>query len=180
VFERSLDDGSASVRDVLQAETSLVRGDYAEVLAFLRRTIRVDRSFADFVAAARARGMTVTVVSSGIERLVRDRLDEIGVGEGEIAIVGNDVEPDPSGWRIIFRDDSPNGTDKAALVRAARDAGKRTAFIGDGRSDYEVSVETDERFAKRGGPLERFLAERDVEYETFSTFADVTERLASR
>jgi 2-hydroxy-3-keto-5-methylthiopentenyl-1-phosphate phosphatase len=170
-FEHSLEDGTRSLRDVLQAQAALVRGTFADITALLRREIHVDPSFASFVAACDARGDALTIVSSGIEAIIRDRLSELGVRD--MTIVANGVDPDPNGWRILFRDDVPNGTDKAALVRAAGAAGNHTIFIGDGRSDYEAALAADVRFAKRGLPLERYLIARGVPFEPFASFADV-------
>lgn len=156
------------MRDVLQAEAALVRGGYAEISALLRREIHVDRTFVEFVAFCRARGASITIVSSGIEPIVRERLEEIGVRD--IAIVANDIEADPAGWRIRFRDLAANGTDKEALVRAA---GSRTLFVGDGRSDYAAAIAADVRCAKRGYPLERYLVAHGVEFVPYSTFAEL-------
>ena len=174
-FERSLDDGTRTLRDVLEAEAAMVRGSFAEIAALLRSQIAVDRTFAGFVALCRERDLPVTVVSSGIEPIIRDRLEEIGVRD--LAIVANGIDPEPGGWRIAWRDDVANGTDKAALVRAARAAGERCVFIGDGRSDYDAALAADLRFAKRGLPLERYLLERGIAFEPFSTFAEVSEKL---
>ena len=160
------------MRDVLAEEASLVRCTYDEGLALLRREVHLDQSFSTFVAACRAREIPLTVVSSGLEPIIRDRLEEIGVRD--VAIVANGLDPDPRGWRILWRDDSPNGTDKAALVRAAEAAGARTIFVGDGRSDYEASTAAGTRFAKRGLPLERYLTARGTPFEPFSTFAEIT------
>ncbi len=151
-----------------------MRGDFDEVSALLRREIRIDPTFADFVRSCRQRDVPVTVVSSGVDRIISDRLAEIGVHD--IAIIANSVIADPAGWRLVFRDDVPNGTDKAALVRQAREAGSRTIFIGDGRSDYDAAVVADLRFVKRGGKLEDFLGERHIAFIPFATFAEVTER----
>jgi HAD superfamily phosphoserine phosphatase-like hydrolase len=177
-FEHALDAGSRTVRDVLQAEAGLVRGTFAEISAFLRSEIRVDASFAPFVAACDARGYALTIVSSGIEPIIRDRLEELAIRD--IPIIANGIEPDPAGWRIIFRDDAPNGTDKAAEVRAARAAGTYTIFIGDGRSDYEAAIAADVCFAKRGLPLERYLAPRGIAFVPFSSFAEITEGFERR
>ncbi len=176
-FERALDDGTSTVRDVLQAEASLVRGSFAEIAALLRAEIRVDPSFADFVAACDARGFALTVVSSGIEPIIRDRLGELGVRE--MPIVANGIEADPAGWRIIFHSGAANGTDKVSHVRAARDAGAHTIFIGDGRSDYAAALAADVCFAKSGYPLERYLAQRGAPFEPFATFADIVPALAT-
>jgi 2-hydroxy-3-keto-5-methylthiopentenyl-1-phosphate phosphatase len=176
-FEHSLDDGTRTLRDALQAEAALVRGTFAEINALLRAEIRVDPSFAPFVAACDACDYALTIVSSGIDPIIRDRLAELGVRD--IPIVANGIEAGPDGWRILFRDDVPNGTDKAAEVRAARAAGLRTIFIGDGRSDFAAALAADVCFAKRGLPLERYLVEREVGFESFASFADIERVLFS-
>ena len=174
-FERSLDDGTYTLRDVLQQQAGKVRGSFEEIAAYLRRTIQIDPSFATFVAACRERSFPVTILSSGIERIIADRLAEIGVPD--VAIVANGLVIEPAGWRLVFRDDVPNGTDKAGVVRRARESGARTLFIGDGRSDYDAALAADVRFAKRGRNLERYLTERGVTFEPFSTFTEATEKM---
>jgi HAD superfamily phosphoserine phosphatase-like hydrolase len=159
------------VREVLADEASLVRCTYDEGAALLRREVRLDPSFPAFVAACRARDIPLTVVSSGLEPIIRDRLEELGVRD--VAIVANGLDPDPRGWRILWRDESPNGTDKAALVLTAAATGARTIFIGDGRSDYEAATAADVRLAKRGLQLERYLTRHGVPFEPFSTFAEI-------
>ena len=169
--EIGLDDGTMSLRDVLALQASYVRGTFDEVAAILRDHIAVDASFAPFVADARARGIDVTIVSSGIARIVADRLARIGLAD--VPIVANDIDARPDGWTIRFRDAVGNGTDKAAIVRDARVAGRRTIFIGDGRSDYAAALEADVRFAKRGLALERYLREHGVAFASFDAFADI-------
>jgi len=169
--EVGLDAGTMSLRDVLSLQASYVRGSFEDVAALLRAEVTVDPTFAPFVADARAHDIPVTVLSSGIAPIIRDRL--VRVGLGDLAIVANDIDPAPTGWTIAFRDPVGNGTDKAGIVRAARDAGTRTLFIGDGRSDYAAAVVADRCFAKRGLPLERYLREHDVPFESFETFDEI-------
>jgi len=169
--EIGLDDGSMSLRDVLQRQASYVRGTFDEISALLRDEIAVDSTFASFVATARAHGIAVTVVSSGIAPIIADRLERIGLGD--LPIIANDIVVGHGGWSIAFRDPVGNGTDKVAVVRAARALGTRTIFIGDGRSDYAAACEADRRFAKSGLPLERYLRERNVAFESFQSFDDI-------
>jgi 2-hydroxy-3-keto-5-methylthiopentenyl-1-phosphate phosphatase len=159
----------------MQGQAGLVRGEFDDVCAYLRRTITVDPTFADFARLCRERGVPLTIVSSGVERIIAGRLAEVGVRD--VAIVANGLVADPAGWRLVFRDDVPNGTDKAALVRLAAAHGARTVFVGDGRSDFDAALAADVRFAKRGAALERFLRERNVRFEPFSNFQEVAERL---
>jgi 2-hydroxy-3-keto-5-methylthiopentenyl-1-phosphate phosphatase len=95
---------------------------------------------------------------------------------GEVPVVANGLEADPSGWRIRFRDELANGTDKAGLVRAARERGEFTTYIGDGLSDYDAALTADVVYAKRGRRLAHFLAGRGVPFTAFGSFAELMER----
>lgn len=175
--ERGLENGSATIRDVLQLQAGYVRGSFAAVSAILRQAVNVDPTFPEFVRYCSSLGAPVTVVSSGIERVIRERLD--GVGLRQLPILANAIDADPTGWKIIYRDGSANGTDKAAVVQEARTSGRRAIYIGDGRSDYAAATIADRRFAKRGLPLERYLLDRQLAVEPFTSFADVQAALAS-
>jgi 2,3-diketo-5-methylthio-1-phosphopentane phosphatase len=169
--ERGLRDGTMSLRDVLQEQASFVRGSYAVVAALLESEVGIDPTFAPFVAACRARAIPVSIVSSGLEPIVRDRM--AGIGLGDLPIVANGIETDPAGWRIIFRDPVENGTDKAAVVRATQAAGRHVAFVGDGRSDYGAALAADRCYAKRGLNLADFLTEKKAAFTMFERFADI-------
>jgi 2-hydroxy-3-keto-5-methylthiopentenyl-1-phosphate phosphatase len=174
-FEHSLDDGSRSLRDVLQAEAAMVRGTFDEIALLLRSEISVDPTFAPFAAWCERSGHSLTIVSSGIEAIIRDRLGAFDL-QG-LPVIANGIDADPAGWRILFRDPVPNGTDKAAIVSAARAGGARAIFVGDGRSDYAAAAAADVCYAKRGLPLERYLTERGFAFEPFSSFADIERSL---
>jgi len=93
-------------------------------------------------------------------------------GLGRVRVRANDVLTGGA-WALQFRDESPNGHDKAAAVRAAIAQNETVAYIGDGYSDYEAALAAHVRFAKRGRSLERYLRDRAVEFTPFSTFAEV-------
>jgi len=172
----SLDDGSKTLREVLQIQASFVRGSFAAIAALLEREVTVDPEFAPFVAACRKRGVALTVVSSGIEPIIRGRLAALGLAD--VPVVANGIDPLPDGWVIQFRDGARNGTDKAAIVREAAVRGMRTIFIGDGVSDYDAALIADVRFAKQGLALERYLLACGIAFESFSSFAEVAAKLA--
>jgi 2-hydroxy-3-keto-5-methylthiopentenyl-1-phosphate phosphatase len=170
-----LDRGELSLRAALEEQAGLVRVTFEAAADLLEREVHFDPTFAAFVAACEARDVPVTIVSSGVESLIRRALAREGLER--LPVVANEVEPWPAGWRIRFRDAVGNGTDKAALVKAARERGARAIYIGDGHSDYEAALSADRAFAKRGRRLERYLARRGIPFETFATFAEVTQAL---
>jgi HAD superfamily phosphoserine phosphatase-like hydrolase len=174
-IEGRLHRGELSLREALVREAELVCASLDEAAALLEREVRFDSSFTAFVEACEASGMPLTIVSSGVEPLIRRALAREGLER--LPVIANDVETLPTGWRLHFRDPVGNGTDKAAIVRAARNRGARTVFIGDGRSDYDAALAADIAFVKRDGHLERFLTQRGVPFEPFASFAEVTRAL---
>lgn len=171
-IEARLNSGELSLRDAMALEISFVRGTLDDADALLRANVRLDPTLPGFVAYCEAAGYPLTVVSSGLEPLIRRALSRHGLAH--VPVVANPVTPAPEGWRIEFRDDSANGNDKAALVRAAERRGYSTVFVGDGRSDYDAALAAGRRFAKRGRKLEEYLEQRGVPFERFSTFAEIT------
>ena len=166
--------GRMTLRDALRREAALVRLSRPDALAFLEANATVDPTFKPFLDRVRAAGATVRVVSSGIRTVIHDALRRAGV---EIEVLANDVDFNAQGWSMSFIDDSANGHDKAAHVRAARAQGRHTIFVGDGMSDYEASLEADRRFAKAGRRLLDFCRARGVECTPFSSFAEIDRAL---
>ena len=166
--------GTITLREALARQAAIVRLSRADTLAFMIANAHVDPAFAPFVAAVRARGGEIRVVSSGIATVIHDALARANV---EIEVIANDVDFAPTGWTISFVDLSDNGHDKAAHVRAAKARGDRTVYIGDGISDFAAALEADERFAKKGRALEAYCRARGVPCESFESFDHIERQL---
>jgi 2-hydroxy-3-keto-5-methylthiopentenyl-1-phosphate phosphatase len=175
---RDIDDelvaGRMTLRDALARQAALVRFTKAEALAFLEANAIVDPTFASFVACVRAHGGAVRVVSSGVASIIRAALERAGV---EVPVLANDVDYAADGWTIAFIDDSANGHDKAAHVRAAQAAGETTVFVGDGISDFAAAEIADRVFAKKDRALEQYCSERGIAYTPFTSFAQIERAL---
>jgi HAD superfamily phosphoserine phosphatase-like hydrolase len=163
--------GNLTLREVLRRQAAFVRFTQAEALAHLAEHAPVDPTFPDFVKRAEAANYAVTVLSSGIRSVIVPMLERAGLGR--VPVIANDVDFAPTGWAMSFIDDVDNGTDKAARVLAAKAEGRRTIFIGDGVSDFDAALAADERFAKRGRDLERYLRDRDIVFESFARFDEI-------
>jgi 2-hydroxy-3-keto-5-methylthiopentenyl-1-phosphate phosphatase len=171
VLEAKLKRGELSLRETLARQASLVRCSLDDADAHLRATVGFDPTFAAFVAACDARGIPVSVVSSGVAPLIRRRLEHNGLGH--LTLVANEVDAHPDGWRLRFRDPSANGTDKHGLVRAAQAGGKTVVYIGDGISDYDAAKAADRRFVKTGRSLHRHLSQLGLSFVAFTRFAEI-------
>jgi 2,3-diketo-5-methylthio-1-phosphopentane phosphatase len=166
--------GHITLREALARQAALVGLSRTETLAFLEGHAHVDPTFGAFVAAVRAHGGTIRVLSSGIATVIHDALARAGV---EVEVIANDVDFAPGGWTMSFVDPSDNGHDKAVHVRAAQAQGARTVYIGDGISDFAAALEAGERFAKKGRALEAYCRARGVACEPFESFSQIERRL---
>ena len=163
------------MREVLQRQAAFVHLTLDEADAFLARETVVDPAFAHFVHACDSRGVPVTVLSSGIKPLIHRALSRAGLSE--LPIVANDVRTSADGWTIDFIDDSDNGHDKAATVRASAAAGNDTVYCGDGHSDFAAAIMANHRFAKSGRALEEYLQNAGINFTPFTTFKTVEQAL---
>ena len=162
--------GRITLREALQRQAALVSLSRVEALALLESHARVDPAFGPFVAAVRAHGGSIRVVSAGIATVIHDALERAGV---EVDVLANDVDFAPDGWTMSFVDASEAGHDKATHVREARAAGLTTIYVGDGISDFSAAVAADRRFAKAGRALEAYCAERAIPCTSFASFREV-------
>lgn len=152
--------GRIGHRALTRAQCATLRAGREEALAFTR-TFTLDPGFAPFVAAARARGDEVMVVSEGFSFYVVDQLERAGLADlpwaaNELAFLAEGrVEP-----RFPFADPACDdcGNCKAQHVRAYRARGFRTVLVGDGTSDRHGALAADAVLA-RGALLEWCVAQ---------------------
>jgi 2-hydroxy-3-keto-5-methylthiopentenyl-1-phosphate phosphatase len=164
---RLLMEGGATLREVLEREMAAIRVPFAEAAALLRATVTVDPGFVPFARWCRERGIALTVLSAGFHEIIDLFLSPAELPEVEV--LANRFEPGT--WRCIFRDETPHGHDKARAVLAARKAGGRTVYVGDGVSDHEAAAAADLVFAK--GRLVEFCGTRGIRHHTYESFDDV-------
>jgi 2-hydroxy-3-keto-5-methylthiopentenyl-1-phosphate phosphatase len=174
-LERKLAAGAMTLREVLATQAAHVRASLDEADRLLSKATRIDPSFSAFVECCEERGYELVVVSSGVQPLIERAFARAGLER--VRILANGIDASRSGWQFLFRDDSQNGHDKAAAVRAARDSGKHTAYIGDGPSDFEAALAAHDRYAKAGRGLERYLAEQAIPFVSFRHFNEIAAQI---
>ncbi len=159
-------------RELTREECLDVRVDAEQALDFVRG-FPIDPGFAGFVAAARARGDEVQVVSDGFDFYIREHLARAGLAD--LPHFAN---------RARFRDgrlepEFPHeggcgrcGNCKASHARRARARGFRACAVGNGYSDRCMAREADAVFAT-GSLLEWCAAEgrAATRFEGFASLA---------
>lgn len=132
--------------------------------------VPLDPGFEPLVAALRAAGAEVRIVSDGFGLTVH----EVGGALG-IPVLANRVDWTTGRLEFPFEDRccacSSCGTCKQAPIKDAARAGRTTVLVGDGTSDRKAALLADLVFAKAG--LARWCAHNDVAFTPFETLADV-------
>jgi len=173
---RLLREGRLTLREGILRDLESLTVPFAVAAAAVRAEVRVDPAFPAFARWCAARRIPLTIVSAGFVEIIDLLLSPADRAGAEVR--ANRLEP--GSWRCRFRDDSPDGHDKGAPLRAARQAGRRTVFVGDGLSDREPARVADLVFARRGRSLVEWCHEQSIGCVEFEGFEEVRAHLDAR
>jgi len=112
------------------------------------------------------------IVSSGFHELIVPVLDREGL---EIEIRANRLDPQPDGWRVLFRPQEMCGVCGEQCKRSDIAGIGEFVYVGDGYSDRCVAEIATRVFARDG--LAEYLATKGVPFEPFDDFFDVQRAL---
>ncbi len=168
----AFDAGAIGGRECLTEQWALVSPGAASE-AELRATARevpLDPGFEPLVAALRAEGAEVTVVSDGFGFYVHDACAAVGVD-----VFTNAVDFTTGALRFPHEDRgcpcSTCGVCKQAPIKDASGRGLTTVLVGDGTSDRMAALVTDVVFAKDA--LATWCQANDVHHHRYETLGDV-------
>ena len=169
--DEGLDENRLTLREVIRREFEPVRAPLDEVTQWVLGNVRIRPGFRELVELARERGWRFVIVSSGFHELIEPILEREGV---EVELHANRVDPDPSGWRVLwqYEDDCEacgESCKRSVVKEFARD--DEIVYIGDGYSDRCAAEASDRVFALR--ELARYLDERSIPYEPFDDFHQI-------
>ncbi len=157
-----------TLHEVIAGEFETVRAPLEEVVAWVRENVRLRGGFAEFARLHRP-----LVVSSGFHELIEPLLAREGV---ELDVLANRLDPQPEGWRVLFRDTDACPVCGEPCKRSAVAGLDGFVFVGDGFSDRCVARAASRVFARDG--LAQYLEANEVPYEAFVDFHDLEEKLA--
>jgi 2,3-diketo-5-methylthio-1-phosphopentane phosphatase len=167
--DRAYLSGEIGSREALLDLWDLLPND-ERLLRDVAREVPIDPAAAPLLAALRAAGAEVTIVSDGFGL----RAGEVAA-ELDVPLLTN--APDFATGRLEFPHEdrccacSSCGTCKQAPIKDAKHRGRTTVMIGDGTSDYKAALLADVVFAK--GPLATWCERNGVPFHRFERLADV-------
>jgi 2,3-diketo-5-methylthio-1-phosphopentane phosphatase len=169
--------GEVSIRDGIAAEMHTIRAPFTEAERLLREHVRIDPGFPPFVEWCLGEEIPLTVLSGGFQQLLEIFLPADEYTRIDIRANRLNTEAE-GGWLCEFRDDTPYGHDKGAVLLEARARGQYTIFIGDGLSDRAAADVADEVFAKH--TLAEYCQAKGIFCHEFDDFAQIHREIAGR
>ena len=154
-------------REVMETEMATITAPLEEAVAFLVARAEVRPGFRRLVERFRP-----LVLSSSFHETIEPVLAREGV---EVELAANRIDARPDGWRVIWTDAAPCPECGELCKRRSLPDDGRLVYVGDGYSDRCAALAADRVFA-RGG-LARYLAARDVAFETFEDLDDIAAAL---
>ncbi|MBO3802461.1 MAG: HAD-IB family phosphatase [Candidatus Brockarchaeota archaeon] len=169
VMRDRLATGALKPSEWLAWEIGLVDAPLGKVLEFLRDVVVIDPTFPAFAGWCRKMGFPLTILSNGLEEIIRSLLSPFDLGE--LRLEANHLEEGKVPWKVVFKDGSAWGHDKSAYLKKSRIEGYAPVFVGDGVSDQEAALCAEVLFAK--GELASICERIGLEYYPFASFEDV-------
>lgn len=188
-LDAAIHSGELSFRDASEQMWGSLNVPFEDGFEVMKDTMEMDPDFKEFHKFCLKRHIPFNVISAGLKPVLRRVLDEfVGEQARHIDIVANDahISEDGSEWKVVWKDNTALGHDKAASIQEARaqasevddDQPPLIIFIGDGVSDLPAARECDVLFARRGLRLEEYCIEHNISYIPFDTFKDIQREVA--
>lgn len=177
VLEQDWRAGRIGSRECMAGQVALLQMSRAELDEHLRE-MWIDHAFPGFVAKARELGVSIRVVSDGLDVAIRQILERYGLDD--LPLAANHLAPatPPQQWQLTSpfqADGCRSGTCKCACVAQARSGGAKTLLIGDGASDFCAADRVDFVFAKHR--LIEHCRAAGIPYVPITGFEDALELL---
>lgn len=177
-WEQRWMNGEITSQECLARQVELIQAD-RETLAAFAANLPIDEGILDLDQRCKDRGVSLTIVSDGLDFIVEKALHRHGLLH--LPVFSNHLRWDTQGRLALsfpFATQecrSGAGTCKCVVTSMMGPSSARTVYIGDGRSDQCVSTRIDRVFAK--GHLQGWCAAQGIACEPFEALREVTLRL---
>jgi len=170
-LEAAWTSGEISAAKCMREQVALIGGDDAALEAVLAQ-VDLRPGFRSFVRWCDRQSLPLTIVSDGVDRLIRSVLARHGLQH--LPVVANRLSGAPGQRRLEQPWSEPtcaagSGVCKCRVVRPDRRSSM--VYVGDGRSDFCVAESAGLLFAR--GALARHCVQNRLAFVPYDTFADV-------
>jgi 2,3-diketo-5-methylthio-1-phosphopentane phosphatase len=173
-LEAAWEAGKIGSRQCMSEQIALLAASRAELDDCLSE-VAIDPHFKRFCETVEEAGVTLHIVSDGLDYAIRAVLQRHGLGA--VPVFANRlVQTGERNWRLDFPYAAPDcekksGHCKCRHVAHCRQHVRRILYIGDGASDYCVSGHVDLVLAKE--KLIRYCEQEEIPHHPVTGFADM-------
>ncbi len=177
-LEEAWERGEIGSLECLSGQINLLQAT-PEMVDALLATIEIDESFIPFLVKMKKWGITIVIVSDGLDYAIRAILQRYGIGD--IPIIANHLIYDGSqSWHLEFPNSSDSckkqsGNCKCQQADRLYQEYSEIYYVGDGVSDYCVSHIIDFVYAK--GKLIHYCYQQGIEHHPISCFSDILDHM---
>ncbi|HML34761.1 MULTISPECIES: MtnX-like HAD-IB family phosphatase [Sporomusa] len=165
-IERQWVAGHITARECMAQQIGMLDLNLADLHNFLDK-ISLAKGFKEFIAFVRRQKIDLTVVSDGLDYVIRHVLARHGLQD--IPIIANQLRIIESGYELAFphsRENCGSGVCKCAAAASQ----SPVILIGDGCSDFCLASRAALVLAKRGLSLEAYCRENSLNYLPYDDF----------
>jgi 2-hydroxy-3-keto-5-methylthiopentenyl-1-phosphate phosphatase len=175
-IEASFEAGNMSFEDSLREEYAMINAPENVILDELDEVTSIRPHFGDLLGYCKKNGIPFTVVSAGLEFIIRhflnqeDWLDFVEIYAPKVEYTGH-------GYKVSFPKflDESSINFKHDLVKYHRKRGSRVIYIGDGIGDFPATKEADLRFVIKGSKLAEACRKENITCSEVTDFQVIDE-----
>jgi len=172
--------GEISLEECLRLQYGMIKEPEQKLLDAIDGVASFRAGFDELLAFSKKKGNSFTIVSAGLDFVIRHLLGRKNV-QNQIIIMAPKSKPTPRGIFLDFSElpqgDSSNF--KSNAVQSIKAKGTRIAYIGDGLSDFEAIKEANTRFVIKGSRLAERCRKDDIACHEVINLEEVTRYLTS-
>ena len=170
-------DGTITARQCMERQVRMINVAPADLDAFLA-TVPITEGFDEFTKFCAGNGLTMLVVSDGMDYAIKRIL--AGNGHGNIPVIANRLLfQDKSGYRLDFPYGDAGCKSGVCKCNVAKAGGGKILLIGDGHSDICLSGLASFVLAKEGKHLHRHCEENAIPHMVYNDFFDILNHFSS-
>lgn len=175
-IETLWEQGKIGSKECMQRQIALLNVNKASLEHFVQK-IKIDESFIEFVKLTKYYGIPLTIVSDGLDMVIRCVLAKYNLMH--VPVIANQLQQlSETRWQLSFPNaskicESQSGTCKCKVSNKHKQY--KTILIGDGRSDFCLSERADYVYAKTS--LLKHCQKNKINHVAFQSFDEISASL---
>ena len=171
IYDEQLERGEITLAECMKKEVAMIKKTKDEIISLVEG-VKIRPGFEDFVEYCRLNDIPISIVSAGLDFLIKHILKINNIGEIPIYAPAARCYG-KRGIVLSFKHLPGNGDFKEGIVENFREIAMNVSYIGDGIGDYNAARAADFVFAIKGRKLASFCKKQGLDCVEISDFNDI-------